>query len=311
VELVAKNNNYDIVLMDCEMPIMDGYTATQKIRAEWGSELPIIAMTANVMADDIERAKKSGMNDHIAKPINFEAMMATIAKWALNTHNVSSNIEKITESIKANPVTKQDSNIMTNAHIDVQAGLKMLTGNKDLYMRLLKRFKENFSDSIVQLTSFLEANNLEEATCLAHTIKGTSANIGTITLQTFAAKIEKYCHDEDIKQAQDVLPDIQLSLNHVLIEIDNFLNSENTTEDEPVIQQSKAVSPEEFNTLVQILRENLENYDSNSEAAFLDLSKAVFIEKDKLALDKLASSIEDYDFEQALIGLNICYPEQG
>lgn len=87
--------------------------------------------------------------------------------------------------------------------------------------------------------------------------------------------------------------------------------NENTTEDEPVIQQSKAVSPEEFNTLVQILRENLENYDSNSEAAFLDLSKAVFIEKDKLALDKLASSIEDYDFEQALIGLNICYSEQG
>ena len=315
VELVAKNNNYDIVLMDCQMPIMDGYTATQKIRAEWGDDLPILAMTANVMADDIERAKSSGMNDYIAKPINVDSMMATIDQWALRKEGANASLEISGAESNAEIIDELDSHnsdeIIKNSHLDIQAGLNLLSGNKDLYTRLLKRFKEGFSQSIVELSSLLDANDIEQATRLAHTIKGTAANIGTVSLHELAAKIEKYCNSEEFEQAQKLLPDIQVSLDEVLTEIDTFLSSNKINKDNSDIKQKEGVSTEEFNKLLQAVRENLENYDSNSETSFLALSNAVAKEEEQQQLKKVASAIENYDFEQALIELNNCYPEQG
>ncbi len=316
VELVAKNNNYDIVLMDCQMPIMDGYTATQKIRAEWGADLPIIAMTANVMADDLERAKNSGMDDHIAKPINVNAMMATIDQWALRRGNGNVSLEVSSEESNSEIIDEQDNNnnsydVTKNAHLDIHAGLKLLSGNKDLYIRLLRRFKESFADAGIELSNLLNVSDIEQATRLAHTIKGTAANIGTISLHELAAKVEKYCYSEEFEQAQKLLPDIQTSLDNVLIEIDDFLSSNTTINNDLGIKQKNEISAEEFNELLQSVRENLENYDSNSETSFLALSNAVVREEEQQQLKKVASAIENYDFEQALIELNNCYPEQG
>ncbi|MDC9729729.1 MAG: response regulator [Methyloprofundus sp.] len=314
IELVAKKTHYDIVLMDCQMPIMDGYTATQKIRAEWGDDLPIIAMTANVMADDIERAKNSGMNDHIAKPINVEVMMATIAKWALKkgTTKVDMELDSLKMEDTESVVNNNDHHhaVTMNAHLNIQAGLQMLGGNQELFIRLLTRFKENFSGAVVELSGLLEAKHIEEATRLAHTIKGTSANIGTVSLHKLAAKIEKYCHAQEIKQAQNLLPDIEDSLTKVLMEVDVFL-SEHITNEEEGINLKNEVSSEEFNKQLQAVRDNLENYDSNSESSFSQLLSIVMVEKERQQLKKVAIAIEAYDFEQALVELNDCYPEQG
>jgi len=304
VELVEKDHHYDVVLMDCQMPVMDGYTATKKIREKWGNKLPIIAMTANVMAEDIERATASGMNDYIAKPVNVAKMMATIAKWTLKKDDFLGEATELEPKVKKEPANI--INMLPGAeHLNIQMGLQMLEGNSELYTRLLSRFRENFSDSVTQLDDFLESNEIEEAKRLAHTIKGTSANIGTVSLHEIAAKIEKFCYENEVQQAQALVAGLQLSLDNVLKEIDDYL-IESSDELGENSEQATEVSSEKFEQLLQTLKDHLENYDSNSEASFLALL-SVMKPEDKQKLDKVASAIESYDFEQALTELTICY----
>jgi len=308
VERIAKSQDFDIVLMDCQMPIMDGYTATQKIRAAWGEDLPIIAMTANVMAEDIVRAEEAGMNDYIAKPINVDKMMSTIARWALNVKGKGSFTQRVAESITDNNDIQVNDGMLVSEHLNTQIGLKMLSGNKTLYIRLLSRFKENFSDSENELRRLLDSQSVEDATRLAHTIKGTSANIGTVLLQGIAAKIEKHCLAKELEAAAGLLGELDDSLAHVITGIDSFLTM-NQAELQSTDSQDNDVSEEEFNQRLQVLRDNLDNYDSNSDVSFLELLKAINTEEKKQQLNTVASAIENYDFEQALAELNNYYPE--
>jgi len=312
VERIAKNKaqDFDIVLMDCQMPVMDGYTATQQIRSAWGEHLPIIAMTANVMAEDIVRAEEAGMNGYIAKPINVDKMMSTIAKWALNVKEKQLSTPLAVEAVIENNNIQVNDEMLVSEQLNTQAGLKMLSGNKALYIRLLSRFKESFTDSTVELHRLLESQSIEDAARLAHTIKGTSANIGTVLLQGIAAKIEKHCHANELEAATGLLDELEYSLAQVIADIDSFL-AINQTETQPDEIQEDTVSEEEFNQRLQVLRDNLENYDSNSETSFLELLKAVNSEEKRQQLQLVASAIENYDFEQALTELNTYYPEQG
>jgi len=311
VERIAKNQaqDFDIVLMDCQMPVMDGYTATQQIRAAWGEHLPIIAMTANVMAEDIVRAEEAGMNEYIAKPINVDKMMSTIAKWALNIKEKESSMSLVAEAGVENNEAQVNDEMLVSEQLNTEVGLRMLSGNKALYMRLLNRFKESFTNSVNELRGLLENQTIEDATRLAHTIKGTSANIGTLLLQRIAAKIEQHCHANELEAATGLLDELQDSLTQVIADIDSFLVM-NQVEVQSSDNQNNEVSEEEFKQRLQVLRDDLGNYDSNSESAFLELLKAMNIEE-KQQLNPVASAIENYDFEQALVELNSYYPEQG
>jgi len=312
VERIAKNQtkDFDIVLMDCQMPVMDGYTATQQIRSAWGEHLPIIAMTANVMTEDIVRAEEAGMNAYIAKPINVDKMMSTIAKWALNIKEKESSMPLVAEASIENNEAQVNDEMLVSEQLNTEVGLHMLSGNKALYMRLLSRFKESFTNSVNELRGLLENQSIEDATRLAHTIKGTSANIGTLLLQRIAAKIEKHCHANELEAATGLLGELQDSLTQVIADIDSFL-AMNQVEVQSSDNQNNEVSEEEFKQRLQVLRDNLENYDSNSESAFLELLKAMSTEEKQQQLNPVASAIENYDFEQALTDLNSYYPEQG
>jgi CheY-like chemotaxis protein len=81
VEMYRKNPNYDLILMDIQMPAMDGYSATREIRSMEGGNVPIVAMTANAFSQDVKASKSAGMNDHVSKPIDIEKLQAVVAKW--------------------------------------------------------------------------------------------------------------------------------------------------------------------------------------------------------------------------------------
>ena len=291
--------SYHGILMDCQMPVMDGYTATKIIRTKYGPSLPIIAMTANVMQSDIEKAKSVGMDDVITKPIDVALMMKTIANWVqlpesqrlVQTKSFSENEEN----------NMSDELILTQAtHINVANGIKMMGGNRKLYHQLLERFKSNFTTSVSRLGDFFNEKNIEEATRLAHTIKGTAGNIGASQLQNDAEKIETHCHTDELTKAQSYLPQIKDSLKYVLIDIDSVLKSLDENKEASEVTESKAtISEEELQDLLNLLQEQLENYDTESEATFTLLKNVLPSVKNTQSLASLSDAIQQYDFEQA------------
>ncbi|WP_409027464.1 response regulator [Janthinobacterium sp. SUN098] len=176
-----EENAYDGVLMDCQMPVMDGYQATRKLRQDPRySNLPVIAMTANAMVGDKEKCLDAGMNDFIAKPIDVAQLFGTLARW------IAPAAPQAMTSVAAQP----------EAELPVIAGLKMtdamrrVGGNAALMRKLLDRFVETQFDAMQRIVAAIENNQLETAIREAHTLKGLAGNIGAGGLADSAARVE-------------------------------------------------------------------------------------------------------------------------
>ena len=177
--------HFDLVLMDVQMPEMDGYEATRCIRAEeWGKQIPIIAMTAHALIEERQKALESGMNDHISKPIDPNAMFTTILKYCRDG----------TAFVRAPSVEAADGEgtpLPAIEGIDMEAGLGRVGGNRRFYLDLLRRFGEGQRGSAVQIREALSRGDRLTAERIAHTVKGVSGNLGVADVQAAAAELER------------------------------------------------------------------------------------------------------------------------
>lgn len=193
--------SYDCVLMDLQMPVMDGLEATKIIRSNPRHKaLPIIAMTANAMPEDKERCLEAGMNDHVAKPIEIKRLIAALNRW-INpgkrktpppSREVKENSE-ISETIPDLP------------GFDVEKGLEILGGNQSLYRNLLVKLYEDFSDSAQKIKSYLDKNDEENAEILAHSVKGIGANLCALELSEAAARLETALKEKETGSYETLL----------------------------------------------------------------------------------------------------------
>jgi signal transduction histidine kinase/CheY-like chemotaxis protein len=187
LEMLAKEN-FDGVLMDCQMPIMDGYEATRQIRQqEQFKNLPILAMTANAMKGDKEKVLAAGMNDHIAKPIKPEVMFLNMARW-IKTGN--DELASVSTEAKKTSDTGTQVVLPEMAGIDIQAGLSITRNNVSLYKRLLLKFRSNKHDFKQDFMQAKEGSGLEAASNVAHTLRGVAGNLGMTNLQQSAETLE-------------------------------------------------------------------------------------------------------------------------
>jgi PAS domain S-box-containing protein len=182
-------DSYDLVLMDLQMPEMDGYEATRQIRAtESGRDLPIVAMTANAMASDRERCLAAGMNDHVAKPIVPGELFAAINRWL---KDLPAREDAVGPSQVPLPVRPSDSGTLPELPgIDTAAALRRLMGNESLYVRLLSQFSSKHAFTPSQIGDALAAQDRETAARLAHTVRGVAGNLGIVQLAEAAATLE-------------------------------------------------------------------------------------------------------------------------
>ena len=200
--------SYEFILMDLQMPIMDGIEATRIIR-EINKEIPIIALTANAMKGDIERTQSVGMNEHLNKPIEVEKLYSTLLKY------ISKKVEKFETTVFKN---KEDIEIPSFVNIDTKAGLFYMNHNKKLYLKILNDFYFNNKD--LKLVN-LDDKELER---VAHTIKGISGNIGASSLATISNELETTLN-------KDLFNKFYEELNKVLDELKDIeLQNRNTTE---------------------------------------------------------------------------------
>jgi len=182
---MVRANAYDLVLMDMQMPVMDGVTATREIRAEERFKgLPIVAMTANAMQADRERCLAAGMNDHIAKPIEPEDLWQALLKWTRPRHGRM-------DALSSMPTTAVAADLPPDIEgLDMVNGLRRVLGKKPLYLSMLRKFAAGQKYALPEILRALEFKDMETAERLAHTLKGVSGNIGAAELQRLAGLLE-------------------------------------------------------------------------------------------------------------------------
>jgi PAS domain S-box-containing protein len=233
---------FDGVLMDCQMPVMDGYTATRILRANpaW-ADLPVIAMTANVMSGDRERAIEAGMVAHIAKPIDVAEMFATMARFIRPRDDASAPAAGA-RSAPSTPAAMSLPSAPTPAPstglpspigpvraalaalrgVDAAAGLATTMGNERLYLRLLERFREAAAGFGVAFRVALSDDDKAAPERMAHTLKGTAGNIGARGVQRAAEALEAACRAGDalvepLAAVEDALREVMPGLDAVAI----------------------------------------------------------------------------------------------
>jgi signal transduction histidine kinase/DNA-binding response OmpR family regulator/HPt (histidine-containing phosphotransfer) domain-containing protein len=288
VEKVAQSE-FDCVLMDIQMPVMDGYTATRIIRKDAQfNDLPIIAMTANAMEEDKKQAAESGMNDHVAKPIDVKQLFDVLVNW------INIPEERRPEKIADNTNVLTGSIIIPELDgIDTETGLNRVGGNTKLYLKILNKFRISQADAIERIETAFNAGDNETSKREAHTLKGLAGNIGAEALQQAAQVVEG-----EIKAGNKTLTGLDV-LSELLVKIIESLQMLDTKTTE-VEKASIDADPEKVAGLLVKLKELLDDDDSGAGDVLEELLpffKGTVKEKQ---LTRIAGLVDDYEFEDAL-----------
>ena len=187
-EALEKLHRHDVdgVLMDCQMPGLDGYATTRALRAlpRWQT-LPVIAMTANALVGDRDKALAAGMNDHVAKPINVNDLFATLARWVQPKQVATA---PLVESFPPRHAA--------TSRIDRQLGIAAAMGDGVLYARLLGMFRDREGDFPQRFRHALQVDDRVAATRMAHDLKCVAGTLGVQEVHRTAASLERACIDE-------------------------------------------------------------------------------------------------------------------
>jgi signal transduction histidine kinase/CheY-like chemotaxis protein/HPt (histidine-containing phosphotransfer) domain-containing protein/HAMP domain-containing protein len=225
VEILSKGPDpapFDVVLMDLQLPEMDGYQATAKLRSDLRFQnLPIIAMTAHATMEERQRCLAAGMNDHIPKPIDPRVLVETVARfYKPSQEERSADFSPLQRPNTAEPVfpgNASSDHIPAISGLDVEDGLFRVGGNQKLYLKLLRQFEEQQDEAGKQIASALATKDFDGAVHLVHTLKGVAGNIGAKVVHAAASHLEKMIRDQAPPQ------DLEQERERVTVALDELL----------------------------------------------------------------------------------------
>jgi CheY-like chemotaxis protein len=281
--------DYDIVLMDMQMPVMDGITATQEIRKlPRFAALPIVAMTANAMESDRQRCLDAGMNDHVPKPIEPEQLWRTLLRWIKPRHSPGDI------TLLSAPGSLDGIGLPSAIDgLDVDNGLRRVLGNKSLYLLMLRRFLSGQKTAADELRAAAAAGDFATAERIAHTTKGLAGNIGAADVQQAAAEVES-AFKKGLPQdrCQALINTLEAALSAVIAALTRTLPRE-----APVT--AVAPDPEKLQQVLARLEALLADDDSEA-GQVLDSNADLLSTALPRHFRQIDSAVKSFDFEAAL-----------
>jgi len=268
-----KAKKYDLILMDIQMPIMDGIEASKQIR-ELDKKIPIIALTANAMVEDIEKTSSAGMNEHLSKPIDVHKLYDVLLSYItpLETTQIQHTQKKEDKNIVFPPF----------ASINTKIGLGYVAGNETLYLKMLHKFKKSYGS--------LDFSKLDNETFKReiHNIKGLSASIGAKDLHQSTKEYEKN--------------KTEVNLNNFIKKLDKVLNDlsnlENKQEDE---KHSKTLGTAQRDALFTKLKEAVQSKKINlCKPVLEEISQYMLDDKDKTLYNQIRDDVLKFKFKDAI-----------
>lgn len=293
---LLQEQNFDGVLMDMQMPEMDGITATRKIRKDARfANLPIIAMTANVMAHDREKYLAAGMNDYIGKPIDPEKMLAVLARWIVPARPNKPPVNSVASD-------EVPDNLPDLPGVRVAEGVRRMGGKLETYCNVLREFRHRQQFVITDMRAALEKNDLETVERLAHTLKGLLGTLGAETEKSYAEVLEQCVQRGEISQQSPELVQVADALDTLFAAIDRALPRSPLS---PEVQSECA--PVDRRALREWLAKahvQLEEFDAGAEESLASIRQLVRGDPNmRNHLERIANDVAQYDYESALQAL--------
>ncbi len=286
---MSVKRRYALILMDIQMPFMDGLQATEAIRQDRRcGKIPIIAMTAHVMASDQERCLAAGMVDYITKPIDPASLYRTLANCLLPSGAIPNTVFKQLGS-------QADSPFPYILHgIDTALGLKMVLQDQDLYRKMLVGFRKDHAEATQTIQQYITQGDQEKAKRLAHTLKGAAGNLGAMGLSDAAGQLEAVLKTGEAPDR--LVQNFVEALNEVMGGLGDLGSDHGNKIDSPV---EVKIDKE---TLEQLLQE-MSVLLSKSSPQAIDLMpriEQVFGARNRDQLDELKEKVDSFQFEDAL-----------
>lgn len=296
VEL-AEHINFDAILMDIQMPEMNGYEACQAIcRNTLKTQPPIIAMTANAMSEDREKCLAVGMSDHVAKPIEPKILFETLVKW-IREGEITPVLVTIQE--KEDLLEK-----MVLPHdldgIDIKTGLRRTGGNRALYSELLKDFVTDHGNDHQVISQALLENNIEIALRTAHTLKGVAGGIGAQALYESAQKMETAVKEDQTQLLEPLMEKMTRDLRKVVKDLKKKIIQQPSTNMKN--KSAQPINEEKIISLLDELQRLAQEMDPDAEEKAKQINQLLHIHDSmhKDLGDRLSDQSANLDFEEAL-----------
>jgi len=302
--LASQPSRYDVVLMDIQMPVLNGYDATAAIRAMGLRELPVIAMTANVMDEDRRRAAEAGMSAHLAKPIDVEDLIATLSAAA--PHAIAAAAPAQPDAAPAEPAadgeagaTLAPAGAAKALHpplpgIDMEAALQRMGGNYHALLGLLKRFEQSHGGAVDEVRALLATQQRPAARQLLHRLRGVAANLGAAAVARLTAQVEAELHPDNDTPGD--APSLRQALSALEQAVHLVLDGVRASAPAPVPASAPAAAVHDLPQKLAELQKLLQNNNLKALAHFQSLRPAL---PATAASQALADAVETLNFKEA------------
>jgi PAS domain S-box-containing protein len=296
----VRSGPYDAVLMDVQMPEMDGLRAAEELRRDGRfGDLPIIAMTAHAMAGDREQSLRAGMNDHVTKPIDPDALFAVLLRWVRPGEQ-----KAVTSTPPAQPEAAGRPRVAPPVKglpgIDRANGLRRVAGNEALYGKLLLDFHRDYASSVDRIRAAIGEGRLTDAERQVHTLKGVAGNIGAMALHQTAQELDSALRLGDVEKAGSLLAEVERELSRVIQGLEPLAEQAAAARAETASGAGSggAVDRPALETALRALADLVRKNDPEAEGA-LEHVRGVLKGSRTKEVERIAQALDLFDFRGA------------